>query len=611
MTNYNEILKNIRMIVATTVHNAKSGHSGMGMGAAGIGMAVWENMIYDYENPDWNLRDRLVFSAGHGIVLYYSLLYIEGVIDKEDLRTFRRNGSQLTGLGEYKSLPYIESTTGSLGQGLANSVGMAYALKNEKEKKHKEFVYCIVGDGCLQEGISYESTSFAGVNKLDNLIVLYDSNNVSIDGKVSITFNENIKSRFEAMGWDYHLVEDGDDINKISDCIKEAKKTSKPVIIEVKTEIANGSKMKGNHLTHGSPLEDNIIKQMDMYENGEFYISEDTINHFKSVRDVKKRRIEEIDSITKRVINIDYKKTDDLYEEIDNDNTIIEKSSQLMNKLFDDNFYVGSADLARSTKCILKENQRRNIYFGVRENAMSSISNGIYLATKEKTIVSTYFVFSDIMKNSIRMSAIMKIPNIYVFTHDGFSLGIDGVTHIPIEHLHSLRSLPNLNVYRPGTNQELIEVWIEALNSKDSPSAIILSRENININNKIDNFNIYGYYVKYVPDFDITIVCTGSEINNSIKVSERLKELNIKANVYSIPCVSEKDISEQDIREICTKEIIINEIGNDDVWYKIFGNKIHCNSLENYINSGSPEELKSKYGYSEESIILLSRGLVK
>ncbi|EAF3126932.1 transketolase, partial [Listeria monocytogenes] len=621
-----EVVNNIRCLVAETVEHSGTGHPGMGMGAAGIGYAVWKNLNISKEVPLWGKRDRLIFSAGHGIVLQYVLLYLNGYISLEELKTFRTMYSKLPGLSEYKSLPYIESTTGSLGQGIANAVGMAISLKRAHETKKVENkeaiqsnVYCIVGDGCLMEGISYEASSLAGTLALSNLIVLYDSNNITIDGPTDKTFNENIEKRFTSMNWDYLLVKDGDDVEAINDSIQEAKLRDKPVLIEVGTRIARSSLNKENSAdAHGKPLgkeEVELIKQQFKLLKP-FEICEASVKEFTKIENQRKQYQRDLSYVNNenRGVNkniLEWNTIKDI--KIPDNLTMIEKFSHIINRIKENgtDILVGSADLAASTKLWIEKGGYiskgsylgANIAFGIRESAMAAIATGIYQGTCLKTLISTYFAFSDIMKNPIRMSALMNIPNIYVFTHDGFSLGLDGGTHIPVEQINMLRDIPNLNVYRPGNDDELKVACYESILNPSTPSAIILTRDVINIQSDIPISSIKkgGYLFKSKKNAKLKIFSTGSELAIAIEVQDMLNKEGIDADVISIPCheklmeQSDEYISNLFLKD--TKKVFI-EIGGKSIW-PIYGDKdsIYI-CLDNYVSPGPPESLKEKYGYT-------------
>lgn len=611
MENSSRIIENLRLNIAELVDYAGNGHPGMGMSSAGLGLALWDILIKDTENPDWGLRDRVIFSGGQGIVLQYMLHYFEGSISKEELLTFRKKNSRLPGLSEYRSYPTVESTTGSLGQGIANSVGMAIGLKHIKNNISK--VYCVLGEGCLEEGISYESMSLAGTLQLDNLVVLYDSNKTSIDGKTEETFRDNMKSRFESIHWDYEHVENGDDVNEILNILRSNR--TKPLFIEVSSKIAKGSLLEGNPVTHGKPLGREVTEKMPGYDKNQFLqIFPETRKYFKHHNQKLKEEVLFRNKLFS--VEVENKQMDAplvVPEKGENNKnlTLIEQSSRIMNEFAGiNNFLVGSADLSRSTKVKIHDSENlskenylgRNIVFGIREHAMSSIATGIYLSTGIKVAVSTYLSFSDLMKNSIRMASIMKIPNIYVFTHDGISLAQDGTTHIPIEQISALRSMPNLNVIRPASSEELYLTWFEALSSTSNPTVIILSREVCDFKTHNKDILLRGYRVNEI-DFDnskLCIVSSGSDVTRALKVSAICKKYDVNIPVFSIANLG--DFLEKNGKFFLNKNIIIIEMSNDSLWYKISASNKRVIQINKYIHPGTHEEIEKDLEFQPEQI---------
>lgn len=609
MDNYSKIVNNLQLNVAEIVQIAGSGHPGMGMSAAGLALAVWSVLINDFNNPKWIDRDRIVFSGGQGIILQYMLHYFEGNITKEDLLTFRKRNSRLPGLSEIGSLPTIESTTGSLGHGISNSVGMAIGLKHIGNNTSK--VYCILGEGCLEEGISYESMSLAGTLKLNNLIVLYDSNKTSIDGLTSETFVEDMEYRMKSINWDYEYIEDCKKVDLM--ICKLRKNRNKPLFIEVSSKIAKGSTLEGNHIAHGSPLGSEVVKQIQGYNEKEsLQIYQETREYFdklKLSKEIEIKRRKELTTISVEKNPVDTSSKMNFEAEL----TLIEKSSKIMNYLAKDNeFLVGSADLARSTKVVLHEYNSissnnffgRNIIFGVRENSMSSISSGFYLSANKKVVISTYLAFSDLMKNSIRQAAIMKIPNVYVFTHDGLSLAQDGTTHLPVEQISALRTIPDIQVIRPGSLDELSLAWDFALKNFSQPTILILSRELCNFESKMDTseeVNLGGYYL-YKNDIrnNNCIVCSGSDIHRAIKVREHCKEVGVELDVFSIPNLNE--FINNGNMEFCNKDIFTIEMSNDPSWLKINSKTNTLFQINKFLYPGTKEEIEKEIGFEPESI---------
>lgn len=613
MEQQTKVLENIRLNIAELVQHAGSGHPGMGLSAAGIGLALWNTVITDTKDPQWPNRDRLVFSSGHGIVLQYVLHYLEGMLSKEELLTFRKKGSKLPGLADFNTLGTVEATTGSLGQGIANAVGMTMGLKHISNDS--SIVYCLLGEGCLEEGLSYESMSLAGALALDNLIVLYDSNKTSIDGKTDNTFRDDIELRVKAMDWEYEYVSDGDDVNSIISAIENAKRNNKPTLIEVSTILGNGSPLAGDASTHGTPLGLDNIRKMSGFSEDEFLpIFSESKKYFADLQLEKIKKIKKRKNIIFNLINDTFPLSNEII--LSDEKTIIEKSSLIMNHFAKRNhFLVGSADLAKSTKVNLNDfplfsssdYSGRNIAFGIRENAMCAISTGIYLATKYKTVISTYFGFSDIMKNSIRMAAIMKIPNIYVFTHDGISLANDGITHIPVEQIGALRSIPNIQVIRPASNAELFQTWEKALISTETPTVIVLTRELIpnSLYPELDQLQpeLDGYFVKQNEWSNLTIVCSGSELYRAIQVERECRIKGIELQIYSVPDIG-NFLENSSKRELfIDKNIFIMELSNDSIWYKIPARFKMIHQIDGFLNAALPEELEQEIGFDVPTLV--------
>lgn len=607
--NYKKIIENLRLNVAELVDYAGSGHPGMGMSAAGIAIAVWSTMVKDKTRADWELRDRLVFSAPQGIVLQYLLHYYEGIVTKDELLKFRKKDSRFPGLSEYTSFPTVEATTGSLGQGIANSVGMAIGLKNIGNSISN--VYCILGEGCLEEGISYESMSLAGALQLSNLVVLYDSNKTSIDGETYETFPDDMRERLKSINWEYEYIADGDDVNAILSALNRVRR--KPLFIEVSSKIAKGSLLEGNFITHGRPLGKSVTSKISGYKDNQLLnIFPETCRFFKQYNLLMDEKVK---ARLKYEFQIPIVQSANLveFEKIGNDElSIIEKSSIIMNRFAEkNNFLVGSADLATSTKVFLTESTKmsakdyfgRNIVFGIRENAMCAVATGIYLATRKKTVISTYLCFSDLMKNSIRTAAIMGIPNIFVFTHDGISLAQDGATHIPIEQISSIRSIPNIRVLRPATDEEIYLCWLEALSHEDKPTVIILSRHSYELNvPNSSKVKLSGYVVNADKTINETteycILSSGSDVKRAMEVREICEDKGYDIDVIS---VTNLEVFLENTRDYFKdKHLIILEMSNDPSWYKLQSKSMQVFQLYNFINGGTVKEIEEEIGFSSD-----------
>jgi transketolase len=514
-------INSIRILSAEGVEKAKSGHPGLPMGAAPMAYTLWAKVMkHNPKNPSWVDRDRFILSAGHGSMLIYSLLHLFGYgLTIDDLMSFRQWDSKTPGHPEYGHTVGVEVTTGPLGQGIANAVGMAMAEAHLAAKFNRpgyeivnHYTYALSGDGCLMEGISSEAASLAGTLKLGKLIVLYDSNSITIEGSTDIAFTEDVGKRYEAYGWQVLRVEDGNDVEAIQAALEEAKaETSKPSIIVITTEIGYGSPAKqGKASAHGEPLgEDNIraAKEFLKYNvEGSFYVPDEVREHMKGIMaqgqeaeaewnklwDSYKKEYPELaaqwEEWHKPGLNVDLL-NDEAYWHFEGKTATRSASGDVLNRLAQriPNIIGGSADLAPSNKTEMKgrgdfaaeDYSGSNLHFGVREHAMAAIANGMSVHGGLKPYVATFFVFSDYMKGAMRLSALMEQPVMYVLTHDSIGVGEDGPTHQPIEHLASLRSIPNFTVIRPADSRETAAAYVSALTRTTSPTALVLTRQNL------------------------------------------------------------------------------------------------------------------------------------
>lgn len=574
----------IRSITMDSVEKAQHGHPGMPMGASPMAYSLWKKVMnINPKNPNWFNRDRFILSAGHGSLLQYILLHFSGFdLSLDEIKRFRQWDSKTPGHPEYGVTPGVEATTGPLGQGIPQSVGMALAERHLAETFNKEgfpivnhFTYTICGDGDLMEGVSYEAASFAGHVGLGRLIVMYDSNDISLDGDLDRSFSENIQKRFESMNWQYLLVEDGNDIEAIEKAINEGKaETNKPTIIEIKTTIGYGAPtLQGTSEVHSDPMgveEINKAKEFYGWEYDEFHVPKEVYDDFKTIQKNGQEKEQEWDYL----FNQYEEKYPDLAKELKriitgklpenwDDNLPIytegevkatrASGSEILNALAINipELVGGSADLDASTKTRLtnydnftKTNYAgRNVMFGVREFAMGGIANGMALHHL-RPFVSTFFVFSDYLRPAIRLSALMKVPVTYVFTHDSIAVGQDGPTHQPVEQLAAFRAMPNLSVIRPADAneaKEAKEAWKIALTQKDKPTMIVLGRQGLptleNTNNTISKGVKKGAYViseaKEEPSG--ILIAAGSEVSLAIKAQSKLADENIHVTVVSMP----------------------------------------------------------------------------
>ena len=633
----------VRFLSADAVENAKSGHPGMPMGMAEVATVLFSLHLKFYsKESNWENRDRFILSAGHGSMLIYSILYLLGYegITLNDLKNFRKVGFPTAGHPEFNEIPGIETTTGPLGQGLGNGLGMAISEKIVRnrlgESYFNHYTYVLAGDGCLMEGISHEVASLAGHLSLSNLIVLYDDNEISIDGPTSLTMSDKTLDRFASYGWHVESV-DGYDLNAINSAIETAKKESRPSLISCKTLIGYGSPNKqGTAGSHGAPLgqeEIKLAKASMQWEYEPFYVPEEIIKSWREIG-IKSKEVYENWVNTKEieVKNLRLKKSDfedkvKLAREESNDyflnnskDLATRKSSEiilshLMTKKL--NLLGGSADLTGSNNTYVKDMTAINkqnfsgnyLHWGVREHGMAAAMNGISLHGFFVPYGGTFLVFSDYCRPAIRLSALMKQRVIYVFTHDSIGLGEDGPTHQPIEHLSSLRTIPNLNVFRPSDAIETSECWELALLSENKPSVIALSRQNLpllrNTNNSKKNLSSYGAYVlNKLESFDITIIASGSEVSLAMKASKELIDQKINVRVVSMPSMELFSQQENKYKsEILDKtQNIFLEAGSMQSWNKWMKKGDIFIGLDNFGISGPGKDVFLHFNISVERI---------
>lgn len=639
----NKTISSLRMLSVDMIEKAKSGHPGLPLGSAPMLYTLYKDFLnFNPEKPKWINRDRFVLSAGHGSAILYSLLNLFGFdVSIDDIKNFRQWGSKTPGHPEYGDTDGVDATTGPLGQGITMAVGMALAEAHMRShftvdgwSPVDHYTYALVGDGCLMEGISHEAASFAGSFKLGRLIVLYDSNNISIEGNTDITFHDDTLKRFEAYGWHTQRVEDGNDTEKIKEAIENAKKDERPSIIEVKTVIGFGAgSVEGSEKSHGAPIgEDNrkaLVEKIKWNETEEFTVPEDVKeNAAKIVEEKKKIYVE----YKKKLQEYESKNPDKYREYID---WIHFKHEADLSKLLDSkekdatrsasgaalqevakaipNMIGGSADLGPSNNSQIKDSgfisssdyNERNIHFGVREFAMAAISNGIALHGGLKPFCATFFVFSDYMKPAMRLAALMNLPVTYILTHDSIGVGEDGPTHEPIEHLAMLRSLPNFSVIRPADFNETVYAW-EVAQKATKPTALILSRQKLETL-KIESENLkYGAYIaKTEKDkLDLVVVATGSEVGVTMEASKILEDKGYGVRVVSMPSWDLFDEQDEEYRESvlpCGVKTASVEALSTFGWdkYTKGGLKI---GLDRFGASAPGSELFEHFGFTPEKI---------
>ncbi len=543
MTNEQLAINTLRINGVAAINKANSGHPGIVLGSAPMVHTIFtKHLRFDPANPTWVNRDRFVLSAGHGSALLYAELRLLGLISEKDLMNFRQLKSKTPGHPEFGHTKGVDTTTGPLGQGIATAVGMAVAEESLrarfKEIHHHTYVIC--GDGDLQEGVAMEAMSFAGFQGLSKLIVLHDSNDIQLDTPVNHVFSENLKMRMEAIGWDYQLVKQNDP-KLIDKAIKKAKASNKPSFIEVKTIIGEGATKQGTSAVHGAPLGNDFetVKEYYDWTHGEFEVPSEVQSLYDKVIKNGAKAFKSFKQSTELKAFLTSKKTK-ITLKIDKNVATRVSSGEVIEHLNHNmpNWIGGSADLVGSTKAkggngdFTKSNRKgRNILFGVREFGMAAIANGIALHSNFKPFVSTFFVFSDYLKPAVRLAALMGLPVTYIFTHDSVFVGEDGPTHEPIEHLAMLRSIPNVNVIRPADEKEVIGAYEVAVNSKGTPTVIVLTRQNIVSQDKTSIAGVTkGAYNIHKGTKPWTLVASGSEVANAVEIAKELK-----LNVVSIP----------------------------------------------------------------------------
>ena len=645
-----ELANAIRFLSIDAVQKANSGHPGMPMGMADVATILFKDFLkFNPENPSWINRDRFVLSAGHGSMLLYSLLYLTGYksVSINSIKNFRKLNSICAGHPEYHPNTGIETTTGPLGQGIANAVGFAFAeeiLKSNLGKKtinHKTYV--LAGDGCLMEGISHESMSLAGHLKLKNLVMLFDNNSISIDGPTSLSVSDNYKKRFESYGWDYILI-NGHNYKEIRSALKKVQKAKKPTVISCKTKIGFGSPNKsGKASSHGSPLgidEIKLVRKNLNWNYEPFKIPDDILDTWKKIgkKGIKlekkwnianknnKNKIQKIFE-TKFINNLKKEKIDAIKNPKD---LATRKSSELALIAITKNNKIligGSADLAGSNNTktkfqnIVKPGQFSGnyIHYGVREHAMCGIMNGLSLHSKLIPYGGTFLIFSDYCKPSIRLSAIMKQRVIYVMTHDSIGLGEDGPTHQPIEQLSGLRSIPNLNIFRPADRVETIECWELALRNSKTPSVLSLTRQNLKpIRNKYSALNksSYGAYevLRTRGKISLTILASGSEVGIAIEVSHKLAKDNIYSKIISMPCQEIFDSQKNSYKKKIMNETIYKvsiEASTTNNWDKYFGKNGKKFGINDFGKSAPYKDIFKHFGLTSENIYKEIKKFVK
>lgn len=651
----------IRVLAADTVQKANSGHPGMPLGSAAMAYELWANhLTHNPKNPKWVNRDRFILSAGHASSLLYSLLHLFGYgLTIEDMKNFRQDNSLTPGHPEYGHTVGVEATTGPLGAGMGMAVGMAMAqahmaatFNTEDYNVIDHYTFVLGGDGCMEEGISSEAFSLAGTLGLSKLIVLYDSNNITIEGNTDLAFTEDVNKRMEAFGFQTLTIEDGNNLEEISKAIELAKsEKTKPSFITVKTKIAFGCPAKeGSESSHGSPLGEENVKalrdNLGWEEQEAFVIPQDVYDNFaqkakkgqeaednwnKLFKAYCEKYPEKKELWDKYFAVIDDEKLlncDEFWSYEDKPQATRSLSGNMINRLAKimPNFWGGSADLGPSNKTVIKDGGSfsknnylgRNIHYGVREFAMAAIANGITLYGGTKTFVGTFFVFSDYLKPMARLAALMKIPVTYVLTHDSIGVGEDGPTHEPIEQLAMLRAMPNINVFRPADATETAVAWYSAITSKNTPTVLALSRQNLPQIEGSSKEALKGGYIiaesiKAKPD--AIIIASGSEVSLAVEAKKELMEKGFDIRVVSMPCM---DIFEQQSDEYKEKILpqtvekrLVVEAGSSICWGKYLGFKGKSVTIDTFGASAPANVLFKKYGFTVENVVNKALSMLK
>ncbi len=623
----------IRFLAADMVQKANSGHPGAPMGLADIAVILSEHLSHNPKNPDWLNRDRLVFSGGHATGLIYSLYYLWGYgLELEDLKNFRQLDSKTPGHPEYGHTEGIEITTGPLGQGVANAVGFSMASKHMAKQLNSDTaavidhnVYVLCGDGDLEEGISYEAASIAGHMGLDNLICIYDSNRITIEGSTELSISEDIRARFEAQRWEVLSV-NGHDYDEIDAAMVQAKKADKPVLIIANTIMAKGAgPLEGSHHAHGAPLGEEIIAAAKagagFDPEKKFFVDEDVMVRFRCAieegdlaerawnHSLKTLPLMEQNEALDAYMNPDFSRIQwPTFEKADatrgTNGVVLNAIARAI-----PGFVGGSADLSPSNKTNLKDMgvfpKGKNIYFGIREHAMASIVNAMALYGPLLPFSATFFVFSDYLKPAARIAALSGIQNFYVWTHDSIGVGEDGPTHQPIEQLSQFRALPNFYVWRPADGAENVAAWQQALEMKKSPSAFVCSRQTLPMLDapKFGSARQGGYLLTEDADAVYTIMASGSEVGLALEVAAKLAENDKKANVVSVPCFDLFIEQEKAYRDAVIKpgtKTVAIEAARGMEWYKLADELINMDSFGASAPAG---ELFKKFGFTAEAIV--------
>ena len=646
----------VRTMSVDAIQAANSGHPGLPIGAAPMAYVLWSKYLkVNPKQSKWVDRDRFVLSGGHGSALLYSLLHLSGYqVSIEDVKNFRQFNSKTPGHPEVGHTDGVEATTGPLGQGFANGVGMAMAEAHLAATYNRpgfpivdHHTYVMCGDGDLMEGISYEATSLAGTLKLNKLIVLYDSNDITLDGELSKSFNESVKDRFIAQGWNYIRVEDGNDLDEIAEAIEEAQgETEKPTLIEVKTIIGYGAPNQGTNKIHGTPLGEEgikIMKQNYGWEYAPFEVPEEVAHRFEKLliqtgendyqewQELFEAYRKEYPELAKQFedafsgkVEVDWKEILPKYEFGSSAKASRVTSQEVIQELGKHipSFWGGSADLSSSNNTMNKADTDfsagnyvgRNIWFGVREFSMGAALNGILLHGGTRGYIGTFFVFADYVKPAMRVAALSKLPTIYVYTHDSIAVGEDGPTHEPIEQLAAFRATPNTNVFRPADGNEVAAAWKTALEDTTRPSLLVLSRQNLpvlehSLELAFDGVD-KGAYVVSPQEGEVPegiLIATGSEVNLAVEAQKVLRETGHDVSVVSMPAMNRfeeqsKEYQEAVLPSSVRKRVAI-EMGASLGWHRYVGFDGELVTIDKFGASGNGNTVMKEYGFTVENVV--------
>ena len=643
----------IKVLGVDAINKSKSGHPGVVMGAAPMAYSLFsKHLRVNPKKTDWINRDRFVLSAGHGSMLLYSLLHLSGFEDVslEEVKNFRQWGSKTPGHPEFGHTKGVDATTGPLGQGISTAVGMALAERYLAAKYNKEgyslfdhYTYVICGDGDIMEGVASEASSFAALQKLNKLVVLYDSNDICLDGETKDAFSENVRARYDAYGWNTILVEDGANVEAVSAAIEQAKKSDKPTLIEVKTIIGAGSPNKqGTNGVHGAPLgeeETALFRKEIGWEYEPFDIPAEVYADFKAnvadrgeteyakweklYEDYKAAYPElakELEEVLSREDIKHLTKESFSFKNVGDTQATRNSSQDAINSVAAvlPTFFGGSADLSHSNMTFIKgdglqddaNRTERNVQFGVREFAMATVLNGLMLHGGVRVFGGTFFVFSDYLKAALRLSAIQNLPVTYVFTHDSIAVGEDGPTHEPIEHLASLRTIPNTYVFRPADATEAQAAWYLSQKTNDRPTSIVLTRQNLPIleNSSFEKVAKGAYVVHETSaDFDTILIATGSEVALAIDVAHELEKDGSKVRVVSMPSVELFEEQPKEYKEellpLSVRRRVSLEMGNSALWYKYVGLDGLAIGIDKFGASAPANKVIEEYGFTVEAVV--------